>query len=325
MNSREAMGGEGMVFAVLASIAMIVTARIIGTPHHFTGDAGLCLRSPNEWILAPVAGWILNIGIIGVSILTLYILDKTYHFIPGPDTVLIGLFAIMVTSNPWLTEMLSSSAIMAFANMLCLLMLFGCYRKQNASQELCVIATILSLGSMIQYGFIFMIPVYLIGSAALKCLRFKSFVAFIMGLVAPYWVGIGLGLLPFDSFKIPHITNLFNGFENQDIIFIELINIGLTALTGFVLTVGNMVKLYAGNTQRRLNNAVINLLGLVSLICIIIDSTNMVAYLTTLYIVAAIQFANMFALRNIYHSGRWAFLICLLYISGFIAMVTLQK
>lgn len=319
---RQAMGAEGMTLAALAAVAMAATAFFVGPHLLLSGDMGTCLRSPNEWGLAPLPGWIFNVGVLAVAAFTLYLVNRRYSFVPGADTVLTGMFALLTASNIWVSGSLSSSGLLAISNIICLLVLFGCYRKRNASQELCVIATILSMGSMIQYAFIFMIPVYIVGSALMKCLSFKSLVAFIMGLAAPYWVGIGLGLVPLDSFTMPTMTNLFDGYIERGALFAGLVNVGLTALLSLILALSNLVKLYAGNTQRRMFNNVIYILGLVCLICIVVDAFNMVAYLGTLYFVAAVQIANLFALRRINRSGRVLFALCLLYIAGFAVMMT---
>lgn len=321
MLHRHVMGKEGMALAVTVSIAMASVAFFAETPRPLAGDMGFCLPSPNQWGLSPTGGWIFNLCLLLATTATLYLVNKQHTFVQGSDTVLTGMFLIMTTSNLWVSGLLTSSAMMALANLLCLLVLFGCYRKRNATQEIFVIATILSIGSMIQYAFIFMIPVYLIGSIMMKCFRFRVLVAFGMGLAAPYWVGIGLGILPLESFSMPTFTNLFDGYETKSGLFFGLLNISVTVVTGLILALNNGVKLYAGNTQRRLNNMVINLLGIAAVLCMLLDFNNMVAYMATIYMISAVQLANLFALWNIHRGSLWVLTISLLYVAGFVMMV----
>lgn len=314
------MGKEGMTLAVIASIAMASVAFFAEATRPLAGDMGFCLPSPNQWGISPTGGWVINLCLLLATTVTLYFVNKQHTFVQGSDTVLTGMFLIMSASNLWVSGMLTSSTIMALANLLCLWILFTCYRKRNATQEIFVIATILSIGSMIQYAFIFMIPVYLIGAIMMKCFRFKVLVAFTMGLAAPYWVGIGLGILPLESFSIPSFTNLFDGYESKSGLFFGLLNVAVTVITGFILALNNGVKLYAGNTQRRLNNMVINVLGVVAVISMLIDFNNMVAYMATIYMITAVQFANLFALWNIHRGWLWVLSISLLYVAGFVMM-----
>lgn len=316
------MGKEGMTLSVLAASAMCAIAFFAGSPNALGGDMGICLPSPNEWGMEPLWGWVFNTALLAVLTVTLYFVNKEFTFVQGSDTVLTGMFLIMATSNTWVSGMLTSSALLALANLICLLVLFGCYRKQNATQELFVIATILSLGSMIQYAFIFMMPVYLIGAIMLKCFRFKGLIAFLMGVAAPYWVGIGLGITPLESFTMPTFSNLFDGYGTKSGLFFGLLNIAVTVVVGLVLALNNGVRLYAGNTQRRLYNMVINVLGLVAAGCMVVDFNNMVAYMVTTYMITAVQFANLFALWNVNKGWVWLLGLSCLYIAGFVMMMT---
>lgn len=315
------MGKDGMALASLVAAVMIAVAFFVEQPGTLAGNMGICLSSPNQWPLSPLWGWIMNTAFLVVTGIVLFFMNKEYQLVHGSDTVIIGMFLIMAASNPWVSGMLSTSAIMALANLICLSVLFGCYRKKSSAQELFLIATILSLGSMIQYAFIFMMPAYIIGALFLKCFNFKGFLAFLMGIAAPYWVAIGLGIVPLDWFTMPTFTNLFDGFENRSSLLVGVLNLAFTVLIGMVLALNNLVKLYAGNTQRRLYNDVVMVLGLVCSICMVIDFNNLVAYAATVYMVSAVQVANLFAMRNIRYAPRWLWAISLLYVVGFAAMM----
>lgn len=321
MVHRHVMGKEGMTLATVASLAMAAIAYFIAHPVPLGGDMGICFPSPNGWGISALGGWILNLSTLLITCLTIYALNKEFRIVQGSDTVATGMFLVMVMSNIWVSGTLTSSGIMALANMLCLIVLFGCYRKRNAMQEIFVIGTILSICSMIQYAFIFMTPVYLIGAMMLKCFNFKSFIAYLMGLAAPYWVGVGLGIIPIDSFTMPTLSNLFTGYATKSGLFVGLLNVGVTATVGFMLALTNGMRLYAGNTQRRLYNMVINVLGIAAALCMVFDFNNMVVYMATLYMITAIQLGNLFALQNVHHGSLGLFILSLLYVAGFVVMV----
>lgn len=315
------MGRDGLFLALILSLGMFALAYFVADIQPLAGDTGICFPSPNAWGLNAFGGWIANMGSIIIAWIVLSLVNKEFTIVQGSDSVLTGMFAIMTSSNLWLSGSLSSSGLIALANLICLTVLFGCYRKQNATQEMFLISSILAIGSMIQYAFIFMMPVYLIGAIMMKCFSFKSFIAYLMGILAPYWIALGFGIVDFNDFTMPTITNLFDGYSSKFRLVVGLINIGTTVLIGLVLSFINWVKLYAGNTQRRLYNMVVNMLGLFCAACIIIDFNNMVAYLATMYMIAAFQLGNFFALRNVYRGNRVIIVLCLLYILCFTLMV----
>lgn len=321
MINRHAMGPEGLLSALLAAGAMIAGAHFIGSPSRLVGDMGICLPSPNAWGLDAVWGWVANTLALAASVFVLHMMNREFRFVQGSDTVMAGMFAIMVSANVWTSGSLSASGLFALANLVCLTVLFGCYDKRNSSQELCVTATILSLGSMIQYAFIFMLPVYLLAAAVLKCLRFKSFVAYVLGMAGPYWIAVGTGIVSIEDFTMPTMANLFNGFASKPTLLVGCINIGFTLLLSLVFALGNMVRLYAGNTRRRLYNLVINIVGLACVLCMIFDADNMVVYMCTFYMIAAVQIGNFFALRSIHHASRWVTALCAFYVTGFVLMI----
>lgn len=318
---RHVMGKEGMTLAVIAWLAMTAVAFFVDMPRTPAADTGICFPSPDTWRLIPFWGWLINTLLVATVAILISVINKEYRIVSGSDTVLTGMFLILTGSNIWTSGMLTSSVCVALVNLLCISVLFGCYRRRNVARELFVLATILSVGSMFEYALVFMIPVYIIGAAMTKCLTIKSFIAFLMGLAAPWWIGLGFGIIPFDSLKLPQLSHVFGAITSKHDLFIGLLNIGVTLLIAFMLALANAVKLYAGNSRRRIFNMVINVLGLVILVCMIFDFANLPAYLTTLYLVSSVQLANEFELRNVSHGAWWIAGISAMYIGAFVLMI----
>ncbi len=159
------------------------------------------------------------------------------------------------------------------------------------------------------------------GAIIMKAFRIKDIVAMIMGLIAPYWVGIGLGLLPLDSFQLPELTNLFSGVAASPELITLFVSIGFMAFIGLVLGFNNSIKLYAGNSRVNALNMTISLIGVTSMICVIIDFTNMMAYLTTLAFTVAVQIANLCALWPIKREWIVGAVPAVIFIMCFLIMV----
>lgn len=318
MRYRQVMGKEGLALAAVVSLAMAAVAFFISPSYSLDAVAGLCFPSPANWGLSAGLGWWFNIILLGATCALLSSLNKEYHIVPGSDTVALGMFLLMVTSNIWTSSMLTSTGIMAIANLVCIMMLFGCYDNRNATKDLFVIGTILSFGSMIQYGFVFMMPVYIIGAIILKCFNFKALTAYLMGIAAPYWIFIGFGIVDPQSISFPSLSHVFENIVSKSDLLIGVLNILFTALLGVVLTFLNSVKVYTGNSKKRACKTVLNVLGLFTLLCVIFDFENVMAYLATLYAITAVQMGNMFQSGNVTFSRYWLLGISALYITGFV-------
>lgn len=292
----QGIGKRGLAISIILMAAMCVASFLFDPGQRLTGESGLCLPSPNLWDINPVWSWGINTFLIGAIAAGSFFLNRYYNFIRSTEPVLPTMFLVMAAANPWNDSYLSASTIICAVVVLCLAVLFSCYRKPNATQDIFIIATFISIGSMCQYAFLPFIFPMVAGAIIMKAFRIKEFFALLMGLIAPYWVGIGLGLLPLESFRFPEITNLFSGSVASPEIVTLFVSIGFMAFIGLVLGFNNSIKLYAGNSRVNALNMTISLTGVMSMICIIVDFTNMMAYLTTLCFTVAVQIANLCAL-----------------------------
>lgn len=285
-----------MAIVVTACAAMIALPFFIAPKAHMSGEMGLCLPSPNIWNISPLASWMMNTVLISILVAGAWMLNRRYNFIKSTNPVLPAIFLILIASDPWITSYLSASNLVCALVVMSLSILFGCYRVRNASQEMFVIGTFISVGSMCQYGLLpFLIPLVL-SAVIMKAFRFREFVAMGMGLIAPYWVGLGMGIIPLSALKMPEISNLFDGLADSGDLLVLIISVATAVFMGLLLGLNNAVKLYAGNSRINAMNLAINLTGLTAAVASIVDFSNMTTYLSTIYFAVAVQFANLCAL-----------------------------
>lgn len=316
-----AMGKGGIFLATAGAVAMSAIVFLLGSSQPLSGDLGTCLPSPNNWDLIPLASWVINITLLLGTAAGLHIANKNYSFIPGADPILPGLFMLMTASIPWVCGLLTSSTILCSVLLIALCVLFSAFRQSNATQEIFMVATLMSLGSMIQYAFLFMTLPLIVIALMFKCFRIREALALLLGLFAPYWVGLGLGLISPENLTIPQFSNLFSGYAPKGVLFTGLINLAITGIITLILSLYNSVKLYAGNSRRRLFNMSFNVLGLACVACMVFDFNNLTAYLATFYMTAAVQFAGFFALWNIRRPWVWTLIICSIYLTLFIVSI----
>lgn len=310
-----------MALASSVAGAMCMFSLFMGPESRLSGELGICLPSPNLWNLPPIWSWAGNLLLLAAVAIGAAFLNHHYNFIRSTQPVLPAMFLVLTASNPWINEHLSSSTLICAVNLLALTILFSCYRQRNATQQMFVIATLISVGSMFQYAFFPYLFAYIVGAIVMKAFRFKELLATIMGLVAPYWVGVGIGIIDISWFRLPEITDLFNGFAQAPELFVLMLSVGLGIFFGLLLGLNNSIKLYAGNSKVNALNIAINLVGVVSIICILIDFSNMMAYLTTLYLTVAAQIANLCALWHFKKEWVVVLVPSLIYIVFFIVML----
>ncbi|MBD5357458.1 MAG: hypothetical protein HDR88_10710 [Bacteroides sp.] len=321
MTKQKGIGKGGLLLCALAMVAMCAVSFWLRPDRRISGELGICLPSPNLWTINPVSSWLINTVMLGGCAAAGFFLNRTYNFIRSTHPVLSSLFLVLAASNPWITGYLSSSTLLCVINLLCITIMFRTFRSGNATQEMFVISTFISVGSMFQHAFLPMIVAYIGSAIVMKVFRFKECLAMLMGLVAPYWVGIGLGLIPLEWFRMPQITNLFIDYAHASDLFLLVFSVGLAIFCGFILGINNSIKLYAGNSQVNAMNLTITFVGVVSSVCVFIDFSNMMAYVATIYFSLAVQMANLCALWNVKRERLVVAIPAIIYIGFFIAMV----
>lgn len=319
---RYVAGKEGGIIAVIAMVAMASLSFFFTPTGLFSGEAGICAPSPNLWHLSHGLSWLLNnVLIFGIAVLLVFA-NKKLVFVPGQDYVFPTLFLITTAANPWLTVALNSSTLLCAANLGVLYLLMNAYGRANATQEMFVMATIAALGGMIQYAFLLFVPVHLICAGTLQLVRPKELCAYLLGLIAPYWTFIGLGIVSPHDFALPHIESMFtfSGF-GLDLLFI-LLEVVPAIIATLVCVARNSLTIYTTSVRLMLFNRVICIFGLAALIFACLDFSNFIAYIETIFLVAAIQGANAFVSTEWKYSSLLLLSIALLYIIFFTCILT---
>lgn len=297
--NRNSIGVPGLVAAMAIAVVMMIVSRFC-LPHLISvNDFGICLPSPNLWGLAGTAGWIANIIMLIGATPLLVTINKKYNFVKGNGMTFPIIFILLAASNAFISNGFGTSTLLLYANILCLPVLFDTIRSKNSTQEYFLIATVLSLGSMVQYAFLPMAIAYLACGLVMRSLAFRELIAFLLGIIAPYWVAVGLGLVPLSSFRTPGLANIFYELPSKADIFIVLLSTGIFFLAAALICMNNAMILFAGNSGvRRMNNC-INIIGFSSALCMMADFNNLFAYSASLYLWIGVQAGNLFALHKL--------------------------
>lgn len=317
MSGRSPIGNVNLVSAVvLASVLLIITYLFFPVPK-IEGDAGICFPSPNQWNLSKLGGWLINSTLILLCGFIVSVSNRKYNFISLAEPLVPALLLVMLASNCLAGFTLTTSTLLLTANLVCLYFLFETFESYNATHQFFSIATFISVGSMFQYAFLMMIPVFLLGGLFMKSLRFKELIAFGFGLVAPYWIVIGVGIVPPTALEMPSALHTIGSAVINREIFVTILTIGITALFALIISLYNGLTLMSRNSRMRGMYLTFNLMGIVSLGCMLIDFNNFISYSSTLYLWFALQTGGLFALNHVRRINMWLLILSVFYTVSF--------
>ncbi|MDE7421737.1 MAG: hypothetical protein K2N35_16225 [Muribaculaceae bacterium] len=312
-------GPGSMIVGAVAAIIMIAATAFLMPSLSPSAEVGLCITLPAN-LIPHLIGCGINTLLIALAVLLAFLFNKKYSFVRSTEALLPTALAVILASNPVNTSYLGAPAVMLIANLICLDIMMKAYNTENATTSMFAVATYLSVGSMVQYAFLALILIYPIMAIMMKVLRIKEIVAYLMGLVAPYWVGLGFGLISFSDFRMPHfLVNLPNADGNY--LLMVFISLGMLALVGLMMMLNNAMLIYAGNMRVRTFNNMINLLGFSCGIFMIADFDNFGAYASSFCFAVAVQISNFFAMRRVPQSPIWFWGLLSLFMAFFVFML----
>ena len=323
MGVKTGIGKTGIFMSIAIALAMCVTTYILKPVKMSRGDYGICLPSPHLWAIPDFLSWLINLIIIGGIAFILFQTNRHFNFIRTTEPALPVIFVIATCSSPWFTQGLDTSTLLCLVNVISLAIVFGVYNRPNATQQIFSMGGLIGLGSMFEYAFLPMAFVYIIWALILKILRFKETIAFLLGIMCPYWIGLGLGLISISDFHIQSLTPFFGSETDYSEIWLLLCGTGIAAIGGLFATMFNSMKLYAGNSIVNSMNLCVTVMGLAALICIFADYENMTAYVVTLYVAMSVQLANICALWNPEQEWLVSAIPSVIYIGLFLAAIFL--
>lgn len=312
-------GPGSLTVGIVAAIIMIAATALLMPSLRPNAEPGLCISLPNN-IIPHLLGCAVNAVLIGLAIILAFIFNKKHSFVRSTEALLPTAMVVILASNPVNTSYLGIPVVMLIVNLVCLDIVIKSYGAANATTSMFAVATYLSVGSMVQYAFLPLIIIYPLMALMAKIFRFKEIVAYFMGLVAPYWVALGFGLISFSDFRMPQfLVNLPNADGNY--LLVVFISLCTLALIGLVMTLNNSMLIYAGNMRTRAANNMINLLGFSCGIFMLIDFDNFGAYASSFCFAVSVEISNFFAMRRIPQSPIWFWGLLSLFMSLFLFML----
>ncbi len=277
-------------------------------PIYAPGNCGIALPSPNLWPILPLWGEIINVALTFICGGFVYFINKQFSLIRTGQPLGAAFFLpLSFASLPTGSHFVGTPIVLLLV-LTSLATVFNTFRSRNATRPVFFAATCLSVGSMFEYAFIPLALALFLSCFVMEIMRPKEFIAFGLGIISPYWVGIGLGLIDPLAMRLPMPHMIFSG-GIAPAMLPPIIIIGVIAFLGWMLSLYNRMIIYSGNTRVRRSIMVINIFGTISALAMAFDIDNIPAYLGVMNVWIAIQLANLFTLRDIRRVGLTFWLI----------------
>lgn len=313
---------NGRLFLLLVSVAYIIASLTEAAsgrlPAPRVGN-GMFFTMTGTLIENRLSSAIVNILCTLGTAALLLVFNHLYNFVRSFTFVFASMFVFMQMVNPFIGVQFNAGSALCLVLMGCVFVLFGSYQQKATSQRnIFLVFSVLSFCCSLQYVFLFLIPVFFIGFIQMRSMNFRGFLAFLIGLVTPYWIMIGLGIVDFNNFKLPQMSNISDILESQQT-WLLVGTTAFTAVLGIVLFIINMFSIFNYRLQIRVYNGFFILLTAMTILIMVADYKNFPIYLPILNLCVAIQIAHTFTISN--HLRRYLFVVVLLVagIASFVA------
>lgn len=280
-------------------------------------DYGICLKSVKDWQMPHFLSWSLNIISFGLSALLVLWLNKEFRFIHDSTKLFATVYIFLSATNPWLTYSFSAQSLFTLLTLIATFVLFSQFGKRNAAEGMFIAFSTLSAGSIFQYSFALMIPIFLVATMYLNTLRIKETCAAILGILAPYWIALGFGLIDLQDFRIPDLQTIFFSNFISEIPIWMLLNVAFTSLLTLLLALSNSIKVFATNSQTRAYNSIFNLFAFALFWYMLFDFANIATYIPMLNLMAGIQIAHFFVINPTRRASLFFTVVAGIYVTLF--------
>lgn len=287
------------------------------------GDNGTAFPSANEWISSDLWSFVAALGCQVLTGVAMVLLCRVFNVLRSLTWLYVPMFVLMLLATPNLAVQFYTGLLLVPVVAGCVLLLLDSYRSPAASRHVFLIFLVLSLGAASQYSFGVYLIVCLLGCMQMRILNGRTLVAALLGMITPWWILFGFGILRPSDVHAPAFSSIFNTIDFNDTLLL-LVSVGFTGLLIILSVVLNVFRTIAYNARARANNGVFMVLSLVSLLACCADYENIISYIPILDFCAAMQVTHYFANHRADRSCFAIVAVMLVYFSIFLCQTVIS-
>lgn len=279
-----------MIAAVMACIYFFVGNTLV-----YPDYGSLGLPSANEWFASlPTLGFLLSLIANGITVVVMLLLNKIFNVFRSMTSLFIAFYAMMQLASPDLLTQFYTGTMLAVVVPVCMLLLFSCYRRPEATRRIFLIGFLLSAFTATQYCYAFYIPAFLLGCGQMAVFNRRMVSAALMGIATPWILYLGFGIIASADLRWPQMSILFSEIDLEGALLFAVC-LGVTALLLLLSYTLNVVRTIAYNAHARAVNGSFTVVSLVTLVVMCVDYRNIISYVPMLNYCAAIELTHYFS------------------------------
>ena len=308
---------NGRAFMVLCAVALVVSAAAalsLGVQPSSTSENGVFFTLLEPLIThAPLSATV-NVLCLLLTGGILLAINKVFTYVRSMTHLFVSAFFLLNMANPSGLVSFNAGTLLALVTALTLMSLFASYQDHHSQYSIFLIFTIVTAGMMVHYGFLVLIPAYLLGFMNMRAMGLKGVLAMLFGLVTPFWIALGLGITTPAQFALPHFEGLWLMTTAAWTSHLTIL-VATTAILGIVLAVMNLYTIMNYRLQTRVYNIFFIIVLVLALIALCFDFKHLAVYLPLLNLTVAVQVAHVHSLR----AAPYRYLFILLFTAACIA------
>ncbi len=293
-NSRTLLSIMGLVYVAVSYLAF--ASRRYGAS--VASGNGVFFNDIDQLIGHPLVSYGVNtvcvFAIVGLTVL----LNKTYTFIREVTFIYGSTFLALQLACPFASTQFSTGTGLCLLTLMAQHVMFSTYQQKQVSQQrVFLVFFLVSVCSLFQYAFLALVVPFFIGFLQMRAINFRGVMAAVFGLVTPFWLAIGLGLVDPMSAMPPAYGQALMVLGARQIPVI-LIGLAIVGVFTFIFIIINVLKIMSYRLQLRVYNSFYLVLALFSIVMMAIDYRNFFVYLTLLNYCFSIQVAQAYTIHS---------------------------
>ena len=300
-------------FMVLSALALVVTAVMawaMGVKPAASGGSGIFFTLDGELMGNSALSVTLNVLCLLVTGGMMLALNKVFNYVRAVTHLFVSAFFLLQLAHPASLVTFNAGTMLSLVAAVSAMPLFAAFQDKHSQRRIFLLFALATAGAMFHYGFLALIPAFLLGFLNMGVLNLKGMLAMLFGLITPFWIVLGLGIASPADFVAPQFHGIWHQ-PGDPAATLLLVLTALTSLLGIVLAVVNLFTIINYRVQTRVYNAffVFVLVSVIMAICL--DYGDVAFFLPLLNLMVAVQIAHVHTLHAT-HGYRYIFILLLI-------------
>lgn len=305
-----------MILSALALVIVTAVALVMGVVPVSVDGSGIFFSFNGKLLEPGPMSAAINVLCLLATGGVMLALNKVFTFVRSTTHLFASAFFWLQTAHPQGLVALNAGTLLCLVTAVATLPLFASFQDRHSQRSIFLIFALAAAGCMFHYGFLVLIPAFLLGFLNMGVFNLKGVLAMLFGLVTPFWIVLGLGIVSVADFHAPAFMGLWH-FNLGGVVNLLLVLAAVIAVLGFVLAMMNLTTIMNYRMQTRVYNAFFVFMLIMVVLAMIINYHDVAIFLPLLGLMMAVQLALAHTLRP---TMPYRYLFILLLIAGCIAM-----